>query len=306
MCIRRAVAPIGVGLTLLGAVVCWPGGLAHADALAGAGHVQATKDPESLKRLFDAGNPTKVKKSFGGSAATNDPNGKPAGWGKDVTTTQAQLTWTSTATDGISLMATGLGRYQIDTTDWANVRGIKGSFTVGLGHDNWGMDVAFDHPGTDQNWYYGYIGGGALERCLWIGTPSLDPASNTPTRNCTSTPDLQPRDYMAAYNGNRPGINCSNSQCDGTSVALNFTACPQGVPVFANMQPWQGLNGLVTGPLYAILPTASVKSVRWRYLTRDTRGIMMRYTGDRSGVAQDWGFIPSKCIQPASYIEWVQ
>lgn len=246
-----------------------------------------------------------IKKSFSNAAGVDDPRSQPPGWRDEVVTVKAGLTWGPVLSGSMGLMASGLGRYQIATTDWANVRGIKQSFTVGLAHDNWGMDVAFGHPGTDQNWYYGHIdGGGALERCLWIGTPSLDPANNAPTHNYTHTPDLQPRDYMIVWNGNRPGINCGATKCDGTPLALNFAACPQGVPVFANVQPWQGGNGQVSGPLYAISPTAVVKSVRWRYLTKDLRAIMMRYTGDRSGVAQDWGFIPSQCVQSASYVEW--
>ena len=271
----------------------------------GSASAATATDPNAMKGLIESANPTKIKKVY--NAANHSTSSSLPMGAKDevVSTTATLLEGSLPSIETVSIAATGTARYQIDTTDWANVRGIKQSFTVGLGHDNWGMDVAFDHPGTDSNWYYGYIDGSSttpINRCLWIGTPSLDPASNAPTRDCTSTADLQPRDYMSAWNGNTPGVNCGETQCDGTNVTINSAACPSGAPVFANTQPWQGANGTVGDGLYVIPPNATVK---WRYMTRDYRAVMMRYTGYRNGVSQDWGFIPAVCLNTPPLVLWV-
>lgn len=50
------------------------------------------------------------------------------------------------------MLATGLARYQVDTKDWATARGQKASFVVALVHDDWGMDVSYDHPGETSDW----------------------------------------------------------------------------------------------------------------------------------------------------------
>jgi hypothetical protein len=159
--------------------------------------------------------------------------------------------------------------------------------------------------------YFGYFKGSTttpINRCLWLGTTSLAGAGDSPAHDCTSTSDLNPADYMAIWNGNRDGVNCTGTggdhKCDGTNVGLNLTNCPNGVPVFSNTQPWQGANGTVGDYLYTIPSTIST-TIKWRYVTKDYRAVMMRYDGDRNGVAQDWGFVPTQRVATPSYYEWV-
>lgn len=275
-----------------------------------------TSGGDAQASMFDAVSPAvtrarfdpKIKKTRGGlpPSAVSEVDNQPVsllGWPISPANTQ-----------GVTALASSLARYQVDTTDWATARGDKSSFSVALVHDNWGMDVSFNHPNVDANWYFGYFEGSTstpIKRCLWLGTASLDPAGNAPTHDCTNTSDLAPKDFMILWNGNyetaHNGVpaNCTpDHQCDGTDVRLNLANCPNGVPVFSNMQPWQGANGTVGDYLYTIPSTPST-TIKWRYVTKDYRAVMMRYTGSRNGVAQDWGFVPTQCVATPAYYEWV-
>lgn len=196
-------------------------------------------------------------------------------------------------------LRSGLSRYTIRAKDWLHVRAYPGSFSVGLAKNDWGVDVSFDYPGwrkPDARYpfnrslhYFGYIAGSVktpIQKCLWIEVKPLTPARAGATHNCTSASALSIKDFMVAWNGHPR---------DGTDAQINGDLCPLGAPVFSNVQPWRPKTGRVGQGLYVIPPNATVK---WRYTTKDFRAVNMRYEGNRNGVAQDWGFIPTRCLRP--------
>jgi hypothetical protein len=303
MALRSSRVCVTLALTAATACMAAPSAATAASSKAGSkassAKVQAQRAKAkraALKRLITHADTRAIRKRFRRAHKLPPYHGRVTG----PSAPNAQL-----GLNGFSARASGLKRYSVNTTDWTHLRGYPGSFSVGLARNNWGVDVSFDNPtwvnGSDRgkypfakfSHYFGYLGGPGTKRCLWIETARLDPAGNPPAHDCTSASNLYPKDYMAAWNGN---------PSDGTPVALNFSTCYLGVPVYANVQPW-ATNGEVGELMYVIPTNAAVKYVRWRYLSKDVRAINMRYEGSRS-VTQDWGFIPSQCIYPASDVNW--
>lgn len=174
---------------------------------------------------------------------------------------------------------------------------------IGLGRNAWGMDIARNR--SSATWAWGYLTGGAtnpVNKCLYAEFAYLNPAGS-PSRDCSTTGDLAPAGYMVAFNGNRDGYNCTTTngerKCDGTNVTIDPAKCPYGAPVYPNVQPWTA-SAARAEPDYIVPPGATVK---WRYITKDWRHTMMRYTGSKP-YAQDWGFIDAGCISNYGYYEW--
>lgn len=233
--------------------------------------------------------------------------------------------------DGPQTNATFPFRRAISTSaGWVTLRDAPANFVTALGHDAWGVDVGAQSPSS--NWFYVNAAGssstpvGQPPRCLWMESNSLVvPNNTTATVNCGASAYstwLKPSDYMFSWNGNRDGtgnncywINESTGQrwstqpsdpnavrkCDGTNITLKPDGCPYGAPVYSNVQPWRGTSG-VEGQLMYMMPNNA--TVKWRYLTKDFRYVMIRNPNAVSGV-QDWGFVPAACFDfTGAYIEW--
>lgn len=204
------------------------------------------------------------------------------------------------------LTTMNLERWQIATgSGYVTLRGERGRYVVGLGRNAWGMDVARNR--STAKWAWGYLTGGAtnpVNKCLYAEFAYLDRAATGATRDCSTTGDLPPAGYMAAFNGNRDGVNCfyndaGERKCDGTKIVIDRAKCPSGAPVYPNVQPWTA-NASRAAADYTIPPDSIVK---WRYITKDYRHTMMRYEGAKP-YAQDWGFIDAGCISNYGYYEW--
>lgn len=211
-------------------------------------------------------------------------------------------------------------RYQISTTaTYVNMRGVKNGITAGEGRNLWGFDVSPDHPDTDGNWYFGWLAGssttGRVDHCLWSGTASLNPTNGTPTGNCGGVADMHQPDYVGTWNGNvtsGPNQNCfpdpSNPnayKCDGTPITVDPSKCPYGMDVYANVQPWkQAAIGSSDYRGEKVFTVPAGATVKWRYVTKDYRHVMLDYQGSRP-IGQNWGFGWGECFNfNGYYYQW--
>jgi hypothetical protein len=200
-----------------------------------------------------------------------------------------------------------LERFQISTqSGYITLRGEQSRYVVGLGRNEWGIDIARNR--STSSWAWGYLTGAndnPVQKCLYAEFAYLNRAATGATRDCSTTGDLPPSGYMALFNGNRDGVNCKRDPvtnvrtCDGSNVTIDGVRCPGGANVYPNVQPWTD-NAARAVSAYTIPAGATVK---WRYVTKDWRHTMMRYEGPKP-FAQDWGFIDGNCISNYGYYEW--
>lgn len=213
------------------------------------------------------------------------------------------------------LAASGLTRRYIDTNnnslpaanenDWAALRSYQSHYMVGLGKDGWGFDsVDAMHTSLTS---YGYVGGSAATPSLFQGCARMynltigAATGGSATFDCSPYPEMLPAQFMARYNGNippgQPGANCTETlKCDGSPISIKADSCPLGVPVYSNVKPWVS-GSPASAAMYVVPPTDT--RLRWRYLTKDWLNIAVRWNApasDRGGMDQDWGFVPSTCL----------
>jgi hypothetical protein len=215
-----------------------------------------------------------------------------------------QTTLLSASSDGPApLLSSNFKRYFIDTvSNFVTVRGVPKSFSIGSAGKNWGIDVYT--PRLSANGYHwGYVdGAGKVAKCVWVEAALLSPASQPPTRDCSTTDSLPPSRYMRYYNGNNLDENCWKDnkgqwRCDGSDILVS---CPVGwnnggSQFYANVQPWLELSGVATDNSGWI---SNGSIVKWRYVTKDLRFVMARVPWITQNVPnqQDWGFMPKACF----------
>jgi len=178
------------------------------------------------------------------------------------------------------------------TSDYTLLRRGPRSYVIGTAYRGWTVDV---QGPADASYRWGRVFGD-LNGCLWIYEGAVA-GSGAADQSCSETPQIWPEGLFT--NGQIGG-----GSDDGATVAtVAGPACLtyDGVHIlgWGNVRPWQSITS-VSAPIATNLALGA--SVRWRYVSRDGRYVMVRDPagGSTDGVGvQSWYFLPRDC-RPAT------
>ncbi len=175
------------------------------------------------------------------------------------------------------------------TSDYTLLRRSPASYVIGTAYRGWTVDV---QGPSSRGYSWGRVFGD-LSGCLWTFANALS-GSAAATPSCSADP--QTISTALFTNGQ-----ISSGVADGTTVTLvpgAGCATYNGVHItgYGNVRPWQDVTR-ATSAVPTYLPFGW--TVRWRYVTRDGRYVMVRSPlgGPTDGVGvQSWFFLPRGCL----------
>lgn len=175
------------------------------------------------------------------------------------------------------------------TSDYTLLRRGPRSYVIGTAYRGWTVDA---QGPADAGYRWGRVFGD-LNGCLWIYEGVLT-GSAAATQSCSQPGEIWPVTLFT--NGQIGG-----SETDGASVAtVPGAGCPtyDGVHIlgWGNVRPWQDVTR-ATADVATNVTAGAV--VRWRYVSRDRRYVMVHNPagGSTDGVSwQSWFFLPRACL----------
>jgi hypothetical protein len=241
--------------------------------------------------LLKGGNRLKSWVEAGGTGPASLPLGSP--------------TDASPSSSSVTTLATILRRIFSNPAGWTSLRPQPGWFTVGNAQNGWGFDLVSGR--LNSGYQFGWIGGGNYSNgeprvagCLWTQATYVATEGQTPTADCSPWASIPESSYMVAWNGNVPGVNCTSSgQCDGRPIQMdNAAVCGGGTWLYQNVRPYAPY---ASNPVEAFQWISYSEPLKWRYITKDWRYVMVRMPSRGNAGLQDWGFVPKVCFSDALF-----
>jgi hypothetical protein len=185
-------------------------------------------------------------------------------------------------------LAEGAERKRVDS-DYTLLRRSPSSYVLGTAYHDWMVDVQQETSGAYQ---WGRVHGD-LNTCLWVFAGALaggGPVADTCDHDHRVIPESE---FSSKIGGGTD---------DGEDVTLRRdpVACPSydgfHVTGYGNVRPWQATTQATSSVKSEVALGATVK---WRYVSRDGRWVMVHTPGqgktDGQGV-QSWLFLPRSCV----------
>ena len=230
-----------------------------------AGAAQAASGPKPL-------NPKDVQAALARGKAAGPPPPGIANVERDAPAPTVSET-TAGGGVGVSTQAVTPNR-AYSCTEPGTLRNDPNSFVMGWCEAGTRVDIT---SGDNSGWQKGYTYGG-YSGCGWLQT-SAHPLSS---------------------GGSFNGSGCGSSFIGASSFitgynAVDKTSKPFSCPIYANVRPWA--TGSTSGwDQVGTLPASSL--VTWRYLTRNSQWIHIRYPAASvgGGPVHSWVFVAAGCV----------
>jgi hypothetical protein len=171
------------------------------------------------------------------------------------------------------------------------------SYVIGNAYPGWTMFVQGPRqfargPGNEGGAYYrwGFLGG-SFRRCAWIedgNTTGGTPADN----RCGSAQQIDTPYFLRTFtNGTK-----NNKAGDGSVTHMNHGAggCTDR-KAYGNVSPW----ATPARPANPAIDVPDGKELRWRYVSRDGRWVMVRDPHPTAG-QPNWYFVSRRCVSLAN------
>lgn len=234
-----------------------------------AGAAQAATGPKPL-------NPKDVQAALARGKAAGPPPSSIANVERDAPAPTVQET-TTAESGGASTQAVTANR-AYTCTEPGTLRNDPNSFVMGwceggaLGNTR--VDIT---SGDNSGWQKGYVYGG-YSGCGWLQTSAhpLTAGGSFSGGGCGSS-FIAASSFITGYN------------------AVDKTSKPFSCPIYANVRPWS--TGSTSGwDQVGTLPASSL--VTWRYLTRNSQWINIRYPAASvgGGPVHSWAFVAAGCV----------
>ncbi len=166
----------------------------------------------------------------------------------------------------------------------------------------------------DPGGAYAYGWSEAVQVCGYVRTRWLTRGTASSPGSCPARGPQPPggdAEFVAGLAGvaglvdncapTEPGASSCN---DGWEVALEPDRCA-AVPFYANVQPWLDAPAPLERPVRTIAVAPGGTLLKWRYVTRDGRWVLVRdpsivIAADQPGgeALVPWGFVPRACLPP--------
>jgi len=175
-------------------------------------------------------------------------------------------------------------------TDYVMLRSAPGSYAVGTAYRGWTVDVQQEAVNSFR-WGHVY---GTLNTCLWLSQAGLPEGGASTADACRHTGrTLSTSEFTNGMIG--------GTETDGASITVTGgSGCTlyDGVHVrgYGNVRPWQ-TTAQPSEPIDTLVAVG--ETVRWRYVSRDGRWVMVRAPqhGSTDGTGlQAWFFVPRGCL----------
>ena len=173
------------------------------------------------------------------------------------------------------------------------------SFVIGNAYPGWTDDVQgspqFSRgPGNARgaSYRWGYVWGDGFDRCAWIGSRDLGSTLASPSNRCGSPQEIDTSHFLATYTD---GLH-NHLAGDGSLTHMHYagSGCTDRHG-YGNVEPWR----TPATPHDAIGIVPDGKPLRWRYVSRDGKWVLVR---DPSPPAHqpNWYFVHRGCVSLAN------
>ncbi len=169
---------------------------------------------------------------------------------------------------------------------YATIANVAGGLAIGNCPDNEEVDVEDYGSGGKSGYAYGayFVNLGA---CAWVKvSEELSKSKSGNQGHCSGGIGFEYGTFYSQIN--------SESAEDGYYV-VNRTACEE----FANVRPWSSetptSSAIRTVPAYEKGTVSGVPALKWRYVTRNGKWVMVRDTRIEGG-SGNWVFVPRSCL----------
>jgi hypothetical protein len=174
------------------------------------------------------------------------------------------------------------------------------SFVIGNAYSGW-TDIIqgapqFSHgPGNEGGAYYrwGYLYGENFDRCAWINNNDVDQTTSTHGANkCPAGQQINDGYFYSTFtNGEHNHLAGDGSV---THMQYDGSGCTD-TRGFGNVSPWRS----PATPANSVGTIPNGKELRWRYVTRDGKWVLVRDPAPPAG-QPNWYFVHRGCVSVAN------
>ncbi|HTR53402.1 MAG TPA: hypothetical protein VMJ10_22060 [Kofleriaceae bacterium] len=182
----------------------------------------------------------------------------------------------------------------------ATISYAPNSFVIGNAYPGW-TDIIQGDPqrsagpgnegGADYRW--GYLYGEDFDRCAWIDNTVVDPTtSHHGTNDCGTPKQIDTPYFLATFTD---GIH-NQLAGDGSVTHMQYdgSGCTD-TNGYGNVEPWR----VPATPNNALGQIPNGKELRWRYVTRDGKWVLVRDPEPEAG-EPNWYFVHRGCVSVAN------
>ncbi|HUJ61143.1 MAG TPA: hypothetical protein VLX92_21715 [Kofleriaceae bacterium] len=182
----------------------------------------------------------------------------------------------------------------------ATISYAPNSYVIGNAYPGWTDVIQGDAqfsagPGNEGGAYYrwGYLYGENFDRCAWIDDGAVSATTSHHGSNvCGSPQEIDTPKFMSTFTD---GIH-NQLAGDGSVTHMQYdgSGCTDKNG-YGNVEPWR----VPATPANPLGPIPDGKELRWRYVSRDGKWVLVRDPAPESG-KPNWYFVHRGCVSVAN------
>jgi hypothetical protein len=181
----------------------------------------------------------------------------------------------------------------------ATISYAPNSFVIGNAYPGWTDEIQgkaqFSRgPGNPNGAAYrwGYIFGESFDHCAWLDDGALGGGKHESGARCGAPQEIDTPRFLATYtNGEHNAL-----PGDGSDTYMHYAGdgCTD-VNGYGNVAPWR----VPATPTNKVGAVPNGKLLKWRYVSRDGRWVLVRDPAPRAG-EPNWYFVHRGCVSVAN------